>query len=364
MTTAPNAGISDSTARRFFLLLLLATAVALVLVVRPLASPLFLAAVLAGVAWPLQVRFTRVLRGRRTLSAAVWTVAAVVLLVAPVISMSAFILKEGSEGVQFVRTTIRSEGFSGLVERLPAPIARVVRAVQQRIPQEGAALGDVVQRQVTAQGGKAAAVVGDAVAATGSLVFQVVMTVVAFFFFLLQGQDLVHWLDRTLPLKPKQTQELLLEFKNVSYSVLVSSVATAAVQAVVALIGYLITRVPHPLFFAAVTFVIAFIPALGAAFACLVAALLLLVTGHPYAALFLALWALFAVGLIDNVIKPLLIKRGMQMNGAVVFFSLIGGLGAFGPVGLLLGPLVVALFLAMLRMYSRDFLGVPTPPMP
>jgi predicted PurR-regulated permease PerM len=72
-------------------------------------------------------------------------------------------------------------------------------------------------------------------------------------------------------------------------------------------------------------------------------------------AIFLALWSLIVVGLIDNVIKPYLIKGGVQMAGAVVFFSLIGGLAAFGMVGLIIGPLAVALFLALLRMYQRDF---------
>jgi predicted PurR-regulated permease PerM len=100
---------------------------------------------------------------------------------------------------------------------------------------------------------------------------------------------------------------------------------------------------------------VAFIPAIGAASVCLLAAALLLVTGHPYMALFLALWGILIVGLVDNVVKPLLIKGGMELHGAVVFFSLIGGLAAFGAIGLLVGPLVVSLFLALVRLYHRDF---------
>jgi predicted PurR-regulated permease PerM len=141
----------------------------------------------------------------------------------------------------------------------------------------------------------------------------------------------------------------------VAYAVLLSSLVTSAVQAVAALIGYLIVRVPYPAFFAAATFFVAFVPAFGAAGVCLIAALLLFVTGHPYAALFLAIWGLGVVGTVDNLIKPLLMKSGLHMNGAIVFFSLIGGLGAFGAVGILLGPLVVSLFLALLRMYKRDY---------
>ena len=86
-----------------------------------------------------------------------------------------------------------------------------------------------------------------------------------------------------------------------------------------------IAQVPSPIFFATVTFLAAFIPAVGAAVVSLVAAFLLYVTGHPYVAIFLAVWGLVIVGLVDNVIKPLLIKRGMEIHGVVVFFAFVGG---------------------------------------
>jgi predicted PurR-regulated permease PerM len=181
------------------------------------------------------------------------------------------------------------------------------------------------------------------------------MMLIALFFLLVHGDALVNWLDHVSPLKKGQTRELLREFKRVSYSVIVSTIITAGVQALAALVGYLIARVPHPVFFAAITFFVAFIPAIGAGGVCLTAAALLLLTGHSYAALFLAIWGMTVVGLVDNVVKPFLIKGGMELHGAIVFFSLIGGLLAFGAPGLLIGPLIVALFLALLRMYHRDF---------
>ncbi|HKE20601.1 MAG TPA: AI-2E family transporter, partial [Kofleriaceae bacterium] len=156
-------------------------------------------------------------------------------------------------------------------------------------------------------------------------------------------------------LGPGQTRELLETFKKVSFAVIVSAIITSGVQAAAALVGYLIAQVPSPVFFALVTFFVAFIPALGAAVVCLVAALLLLVTGHPYMALFLAVWGVTVVGLVDNLIKPLLIRRGLEIHGAIVFFSLIGGLAAFGAIGVIVGPLVVAFFLALLRIYHRDY---------
>jgi len=347
---------AEEAARRFFFLLFFASVVLLALVVRPLASALFMAAVLAGVLWPAHRRVSKRLGGRRGLAAAIFTLGVVLMLIGPLVALSAFVVKEGTEGLKFISKTVRSEGVSGLVERLPAPLQRIANEGLERVPHEsGAELNAAVEKQMSAQGGKAAAAVGAAVAATGSLVFQAAMMLIAFYFLLVQGAELVGWLDHVSPLKPGQTRELLNEFKKVSYAVIVSTIITSAVQAAAALVGYLITRVPHPIFFAGITFFVAFIPAIGAAVVCLAAALILYATGHPYLALVLALWGLIVVGLVDNIVKPLLIKAGMEMHGAVVFFALVGGLGAFGTVGLLIGPLVVALFLALLRMYKRDF---------
>jgi len=88
---------------------------------------------------------------------------------------------------------------------------------------------------------------------------------------------------------------------------------------------------------------------------CLGAAVLLLAMGKTWMALFLAIWGLAVVGTVDNVIKPLLVKRGLHMHGAIVFFSLLGGLAVLGTVGLLAGPLIVSFFLALIRIYQRDF---------
>jgi predicted PurR-regulated permease PerM len=347
---------SDQAAGRFFFLLLLVSVVLVALVAQPIATALFTAAVLAGVIWPVHERLSRRVRNHRGLSAGLFVLGVVILLVGPLVAFSAFAIKEVSEGVKFLSETLRSEGTAGLLDRLP-PMARRLadRAIELLPGAGGGNIGKSVQHQVTAQGGKAVVALGAAISATGSLVFQAVMMLIAFYFLLMEGDKLVGWLDEVSPLKPGQTRELLAEFKKVSFAVVVSSVITSGVQAVAALIGYFIAQVPHPIFFAGVTFFAAFIPAVGAGMVCLVAALLLYVSGHPYAALFLVPWGLIVVGLVDNLVKPFLIKAGMEMHGAVVFFALVGGISAFGSVGLLLGPLAVALFLTLLRMYQRDF---------
>jgi predicted PurR-regulated permease PerM len=240
---------------------------------------------------------------------------------------------------------------------LPGPLEKWAAEGLARVPEQWEPRGKNrgAAEEASAAGAKTAAAVGVAARATGSLLFQAVMMLIAFYFLLLHGAELVAWLDQVLPLPHRQTRELLAEFKTVSYAVVVSTVVTAAVQTVAALIGFYIARVPYALFFASVTFFVAFVPVIGAAFVSLLAALILFTTGHPYMALFLATWGLVVVGLVDNLVKPLLIRSGMKMSGALVFFALVGGVAAFGTAGLLIGPLVVAFFLALLRIYQRDF---------
>ncbi len=340
-------------ARRFLFALLIASLALVAYVAWPLATALLLAAVLAVVLAPLQRRLTRWLRGRRGLAAGILVLAVLFLLVGPLLGLTAFLVKEAADGARFVVDTVRSEGVSGLIEYLPGPLAGYAHEALERLGD----LGAFVQKQVTEQGARAASAVAAALVATGSLVFDLAMMLIALFFLLVSGRELVAWVDSVSPLRPGQTRELLDEFKKVAYAVIVATVATAAVQAVVAFVGYLIAKVPHPVFFGTVTFFVALIPAIGAAGVCLFAALILLATGHPYMAVFLAAWGLVVVGLIDNVVKPYLIKGELEMGGAVVFFALIGGIGAFGMVGLLIGPLAVATFLTLLRMYRRDLIG-------
>ncbi|WP_043708942.1 AI-2E family transporter [Corallococcus macrosporus] len=351
---------TEQTARRVFTGLIILSIILLALVVRPLAKAFFLAAVLAGTFYGLYSRLSRKLRGRHSLAAGVIVSGVILALLLPLGGLTAFVVTEVSDGVKFVSDTVQREGVEGLIGKLPGPVRSAVDGLLERVPLEQAELDETLQQQVSSQGGTAARAVTGVVAATGSIAFQTVMMLIALFFLLTDGAKLVGWLESVSPLRRGQTGEILREFRGVSVAVLVSSVATAGVQAAAALVGFLIARVPASLFFAGVAFFMALIPAVGAAIVVLVAAALMFFSGHPWAALFLVIWGTVVVGLVDNVVKPLLAKRGMHQHGAIVFFALLGGLAAFGTVGLLLGPLIVAFFLALVRIYERDY-GRPTP---
>lgn len=336
---------------RFFLALMLVAALLVALVIKPVIKELLLAVVLAGVLWRPQQWLSKRLRGKRGLAAGLLTFAVVALLLGPVTTLATFIIRDGADGVRFVSEAVHSDEVAALVDNLPASARDVVKDTLAAMPRD---LEDL-SGYMDGYGEEAATTVGKALAATGSVVLHTVLMLIALFFLLVRGDELVRWLDSISPLASGQTFEVLATFRKVSVAVIASAVITAAVQAVAALIGFLITQVPNPYFFALVTFFLAFIPAIGAAVVCLFAALLLLVTGHPYMAAVLAVWGLVVVGLVDNLVKPLLIRRGLEIHGAIVFFSLIGGLAMFGAIGLLVGPLSVAFFLAVVRIYHRDY---------
>lgn len=336
---------------RFFLALMIGAAVLLAFVLTPLAAELVLAAVFAAVLWPAQQWLSKRLRGKRGVSAGLITFLAVVILLGPVATIVTFVIRDGADGVRFISEALRSDDVAALVDYLPEGARASVTSGIERLPRD---IGDLMET-VNGHTDEAVSTVSKALVATGSVAFGTVMMLIALFFLLVRGSELVAWLGSVSPLGREQTNELFVMFRKVSYSVIVATGVTAAVQALAALVGFFIARVPSPYFFALVTFFCAFIPAVGAAVVCLFAALLLLVTGHPYMALFLAVWGLVVVGIVDNLVKPLLIRRGIEIHGAIVFFSLIGGIATFGAIGLLIGPLAVSLFLAVLRMYHRDY---------
>ncbi|HVQ28804.1 MAG TPA: AI-2E family transporter, partial [Vicinamibacteria bacterium] len=272
-----------------------------------------------------------------------------VLLAVPVSLLTVSMGAQVVEGVTFVRQTLHDRGVPGLIASVPPSMKPLADWVVERLPERGENLGEIAQNHT----GEAAAAVGGVVKATTGMVFQVAIMAIAFFFFLLDGPALVRWLAETTPLPDGQVFEMLNDFRNVSVAVLVSSVATAGVQSLAALAGYLVAGVPKPLFFTAVTFVVAFIPAIGAATVVVALGGLLYLTGHPLAATLLALWGLLGVGFIDNLVKPWMMKGRMEIHGALIFFALLGGLTTFGPVGLVAGPLILSFFLAVVRLWRN-----------
>jgi predicted PurR-regulated permease PerM len=340
-----------ATAQRVLVVLAILAIVLSAIVLRPFFTALLLAAVLAGTLHPGMERLTRRLAGRRAVAGGLLTFAVLMAVVIPVAALTASVVKEIADGVEWLREQLATEGVRGLVAQLPDWLERYAARLVRRLPQSDRQLQDAA----ATHGGQAAAAVGGLISWTGNFLVQAAMMLIGLYFFLVDGPRLIDWLNDNVPLKRGQLPELLSDFRRVSVAVLISTVATAGVQAVVALGGYLVARVPNSIFFTLVTFVVAMIPAIGAASVVVVIALVKLASGSTGAGIFLLVWGIVVVGLVDNVMKPLLIRGGLEIHGAVIFFALLGGLAVFGPVGLVIGPLVIAFLVAVVRMYHRDF---------
>ncbi|WP_242346708.1 AI-2E family transporter [Anaeromyxobacter terrae] len=336
---------------RALLIAMLVVAIALMFtLIWPFWVAFFLAAVLSATLRSPMEWLTRKLRGRRQIAATLLTLAVLLAVVLPVAGIGTFLVRQVLDGIEWLRNLIASEGFGGLLTRLPEPVENAARRFFTTVPQQQ----QQIQR-IAEQGQQAAGVVTSVISATGTVVFQTVMMLIALFFMLVDGARLVAWLDRHVPLRPGLLRELIEEFRKTSVSVLTATLATAGIQTVTALVGYLIARAPNVIFFTLATFVIALVPALGATVMVVTVAILLLATGHLLAGVFLAAWGIGFVSIVDNAVRPYLLKGGMELHGGVVFFALLGGLAVFGGIGLVLGPLIVTFLLAVLKMYEREY---------
>ncbi len=343
--------MSELHARRLLVFLVLVAVGLTILIVRPFWEALFVAAVLsAALRRPMEWLAAR-LGGRRQLAAALVTIAVLLAVVLPLAGLGAVIVNQVLEGVQWLRQTIESEGVWGLVQRLPDPVENAAREILRATPARQAQL----QRLAGEQGTQAAAAVGGVLAATGTALFQAAMMLIALFFFFADGRRLVDWLDSRVPLRPGQFRALLEDFRQTSISVLVATLGTAGLQTATALVGYLIARAPNVLFLTLMTLVFALVPALGGTVAVVAVGVLLLLTGHVAAGIFLVAWGILLVSIADNIARPYLLKGGMELHGGAVFFALLGGLASFGGIGLVAGPLILTFLIASMKLYRREF---------
>jgi predicted PurR-regulated permease PerM len=316
----------------------------------PLWEALLVAAVLAGTTHGWYRRLTRRLGDRPRLAATLMTIGVISLVLVPVGAVGAVIVREGIEAATYVRAALEEGGLEELITRLPDRLENPLRRLAESLP-VGAA---TISEQAAAGGWTVARFASSLVSSASRALFNLAMMLIAYFALLLDGPRLLRWLEAVSPLRDERTHELFADFGRVSRSVLGSALASALAQSVVAWIGFAIARVPNSIFFAFLTGLAALVPVVGTPLISLPIAGLLLATGNTWQGVFLAVYAIGVISVVDNVVKPLVVRGGMHLNGALVFFSLIGGLMAFGGIGLIVGPLAVTFFLAMVRFSRRD----------
>lgn len=183
----------------------------------------------------------------------------------------------------------------------------------------------------------------------------------AFFAMLTMHFMLRHWetvsirAQETFPLRPDYTRALLVEFRRVGRTALMGTIVTGLAQGGLATIGYFIAGVPEPLFFGAATAVASLVPAVGTMLVWVPAGVVLIVMGHPGRGILELVWGgLFVVALSDYVIRPRLVGGESEVPSLVTFAALFGGVEVFGLKGLIVGPVLMSIAVAVLRLYASE----------
>jgi predicted PurR-regulated permease PerM len=319
------------------------------LVVAPFAGVLFMAAVVAVVLNPVKGWMARRLGARGGLAPALLTLMALLTVLGPVAAIGTMVVGQAVDGLKWLVAALDQQGLEAVTSRLPERLRPLTEHALGYLPhglkEAEAMLGRALQ------GGATMSQLGVILQATGTVLSRLALFFVALYFLLADGGRLVDWLKRMLPLPSGKAATLFGYLRTVTNSVVISTLATSGVQATLALVGYLIAGVPSAIFFAVVTFFTSFVPAVGTMLVWLPLALLGLASGRTVAGVFLILWGLLVVGMADNFVKPILIRRGVSFPVGAVFFALLGGLAAFGPVGLVGGPLALALVVAIVNTW-------------
>jgi predicted PurR-regulated permease PerM len=188
----------------------------------------------------------------------------------------------------------------------------------------------------------------------GSLIAKFGLMIVIFFFVIRDEAHLIGRLLHLIPLSSSQEEQILKKIKDVGKSALLGTLATSLAQGIAGGIAFAICGLPA-LFWGAVMAFTSLVPVVGTALVWIPAALFLLVSGHWGLALFMTLWCTLVVGGIDNVLRPLFMQGGANMNTLLIFLSILGGLSRFGLMGLLYGPLIVGLALVLIYIYNLEF---------
>jgi predicted PurR-regulated permease PerM len=217
---------------------------------------------------------------------------------------------------------------------------------------------ELTQRlRATAEGAaaRAAGIAETIVAATASSLLALFFTMLTLHFILRDWKGIALRAQEILPLRPDYTRELFEEFRRVGRTTLLGTILTGLAQGVFATIGYAFTRVPEPLFFGAATAVASLIPAVGTLLVWVPVGVVLILTGHTFAGIAELVWAsLTVVAISDYVIRPLLVGGEGEMPSLVTFIALFGGVEVLGLKGLILGPVVMSLAIAVLRLYAKE----------
>ncbi len=187
-----------------------------------------------------------------------------------------------------------------------------------------------------------------------------VILVISLYFFFADGSRMILTMMRLSPLDDEYEKRLLLEFDQISRAVVLASVLSALAQGVLSAIGFWIADLPMVIFLFLITSFMSLVPFLGAASVWIPCAIYLAAIEHRMgAAIMLALYGAVVVSSVDNVIKMYVLQGHSQLHPLLALLSVLGGIQVFGPIGILVGPMVVVFLQTLLEILNHELEGKP-----
>jgi predicted PurR-regulated permease PerM len=312
------------------------------LVLRPFLSEIFLALVLGIVFHPA---YAWVLRktGRPNLAAWICTLATGVLFLLPVAVLGIVITQEVKNVVESLNRAI---GPSGGLDWFERGIVFASEKLGWNVDQTK----DFVRTKLGEIGASILSKVLTSLQGLGGWLFSSVVTLVTLFFLFRGGAELLRDSKAWAPLPPQVMDDLFEETRKLMFANVYGVLAVAFAQGTLTGLGFWFSGVPSPVLWGSVAGLLSILPFVGAGLVWIPAVIYLFATGANTAAVALLVYSLVITSNADNVIRPIVLSESAQMNTAVMFFALLGGIQAFGLVGLFAGPLVFSLAIAVVRL--------------
>ena len=337
-------------ARTFALITALVLGVLLFKIVQPFLGPLLWAIFIAFLLQPLQIRLTARLKGRRQLAALLLTVLTLVLLLGPLTALSAAFAAQVGDLLQHVQTTVAGQTRSNVLNLANVPWVREALGWLDRV-------FDIKVAQVRGWVSEGSQQLLESLASLGGkvflgavgTVFGFVLMIFMMFFFVRDGEHMVATLQELIPMSRGHKARLFDHLAQVTRAMVYGTGMTALIQGALVGIAFLIVGLPSPLVFGVIAALTALLPFGGTTLVWVPAVIVLAAQGRWGAAIFLLVWGALLVSLVDNVVRPLLVSGRANVGTLTVFIGVLGGIAAFGAIGLFLGPVILALAIALIR---------------
>jgi predicted PurR-regulated permease PerM len=312
------------------------------LMFQPFFNVLLWAGVLCVVFYPMH---RRVLAdtGRPTIAAALSTVAVILLILLPVTAVTVAVVHELSGAAASFQANDHQWS-------VPPVVARVLEFIGRYVDIDRDSARKFLASRMQSWGAGLAAstlvVVGGAAGAIG----QMVLVVFTLFYFFRDGERIQEAVYQMVPLRGAQWESITSRTRDVIGATVYGVLVISAIQGTLGTLMFWVLGLPSPLLWGVVMFVLSMIPMAGAFLVWVPAAVYLALTGSYAQAGILVAWGVLVISSIDNVLSPRLVGRRARLHELLIFFSVLGGLQVFGVLGLVLGPVVVAMTLALIEM--------------